>query len=323
MPELTWKSWKNKGPIAQTALDAALAGLLNDPQAVGYAWAWCAQGADACPPDIEWVLGGDWIALANTGGNLASLWTGLIPEGGVLCPAGSFVMGSPSEEKGRSSEETQHRVTLTRGFALGKYPVTQRLYLAVMGKNPSVSQNCANAMDLPVELVDWYNAVRFCNALSQKLGLEEVYEIVGRGKSPEVKWDPRRNGYRLPTEAEWEYAARSGGDPFRYAGSDDLSEVGWFNENSGDAIQPVGQKKPNRWGLYDMSGNVNEWLQDWKGNYSGDGEDCFGPQYGSYRGFRGGNWAYLSVFARVANRNGAAPSTRNAVLGFRIARTTY
>ena len=168
--------------------------------------------------------------------------------------------------------------------------------------------------------------VEFCNRLSEKDGLDPCYEIWGE----EVSWQQGRNGYRLPTEAEWEYAARGGherrgprGNGFEYAGSPDLDQVGWYRRNSNQETQPVGQKRPNELGLYDMSGNVWEWCWDW---YDGDyysaspEKDPMGPEGGSRRVYRGGFWLSVAVDSRVAYRRRGYPDDRNDYLGFRFAR---
>ena len=141
------------------------------------------------------------------------------------CPTGKFTMGSPEDEADRNDDETQHEVTLTRGFALGVFPVTQALWEAVTGENPSGFQDGDDAPQRPAEKVSWFDAVRFCNALSAKVGLAPAYTI-GEGDEPSVTCDFGATGFRLPTESESEYAARSWGDAFVYAGSDDLDEVG-------------------------------------------------------------------------------------------------
>lgn len=303
-------------PSLQVAADMALEGLSRDPSNEGYGWVKPLTRGDTTIVDL---LAGSGEALVEAGGDLTKLEPTLIPEGGVVCPAGSFMMGSPEDEPGRNINETQHRMTLTRPFALGKYPVTQQLYTAVVGTNPSARQS-GDDPRFPVELVSWFGAVRFCNRLSGMLGLDEVYSI-GPGEKPNVSWDPMKSGFRLPTEAEWEYAARSGGDPFVYAGSDDLDEVGWYRNNSGRSVHPVGQKKPNRWGLYDMSGNVSEWVQDGYTDTPGDTDDYVNTRSFWYRVVRSGGWYADREFARVADRDYYEPSVRLLNHGFRICRT--
>jgi sulfatase modifying factor 1 len=198
------------------------------------------------------------------------------------------------------------------------FPVTQALYAAVMGVNPSHFKGGQR----PVEQVSWFDAVRLCNAVSRACGLPEAYSI-GSGDEPTVSWSLSSVGFRLPTESEWEYAARSG-TRHVYAGGDDFAAVGWFLDNSGGSTQPVGQKRSNAWGLHDMSGNVWEWCWDIRGDYpTGVSTDPTGgaPASGSYRVGRGGSWCYGPQYARVAHRDGVAPGDRDFIFGVRLLRT--
>jgi len=236
-----------------------------------------------------------------------------MPEGFVLVEGGTFMMGST---KGDSDEKPVRRVTV-RDFLISKYEVTQALYERVMGSNPSRFKGDANR---PVENVTWYDAVNFCNALSRLEGLTPAYTISGNS----VTWIESANGYRLPTEAEWEYAARGGNQSrgFKYSGSDDPGEVAWYDGNSGNKTQPVGRKKPNELGLYDMSGNVWEWCWDWYGDYgSASSTDPKGPSSGQYRVLRGGSWYDYARNLRTANRYGNIPGRRHYLSGFRFSRT--
>ena len=225
-------------------------------------------------------------------------------------------MGSPHTEQRRSSDEDQHRVRLTRCIEFCVVPVTQALYEAVMGQNPSHFKGPMR----PVEEVSWYEAVRFCNGASAAFGLPAAYRI-GSGSEPSVEWDQRSVGFRLPTESEWEYAARAGTQHL-YAGGDDLDAVGWFSGNSDKQTRPVGLRLSNAWGLHDMSGNVWEWCWDWKGAYAaGAFTDPTGPASGSFRVFRGGSWCSATQYARVAYRDSHSPGDRYCDLGFRLLRT--
>ena len=226
----------------------------------------------------------------------------------VLIPKGTFMMGSPESEEGRKENETQHEVTIGKVYYLGVYEVTQAQYEKVMGKNPSYFQGAVvgneNA-DLPVEMVSWDDAVEFCKKLS---------ELPDEKKAGRV--------YRLPTEAEWEYACRAGSKT-AYSFDDEeglLPEYGWFNRNSSRRTHTVGLLEPNAWGLYDMHGNVWEWCSDRHGEYpKGAVSDPTGPKEGSYRVYRGGSWDDEAAFCRSAIRFRNDPSIRNVDLGFRLA----
>jgi sulfatase modifying factor 1 len=235
----------------------------------------------------------------------------------VPVPGGTFTMGSPTSEQGRYDNEDQHEVTVS-SFRMAKYDVTQGLYQSVMGSNPSYFTGDANR---PVEQVSWYDAVEFCNKLSLRDRLQTVYTINGS----EVTADWSANGYRLPTEAEWEYAARGGqrgaSEYHVYAGSDDPDKVAWHTDNSGSKTHPVGQKAPNALGLYDMSGNVWQWCWDSPVDYSSSSQnDPRGASSGANRAFRGGSWYFAAQYDRVAVRGGSPPDERFYALGFRIVR---
>lgn len=216
----------------------------------------------------------------------------------VRIPAGEFLMGSPPNEpgRGRYSDETQHRVRISRDFWMGQTEVTQGLWKAVMGRNPSHFSNCGD--DCPVEQVSWDDCQEFMRKLNG---------MVSGGN------------FRLPTEAEWEYACRSG-TTGPYAG--DLDAMGWYDKNSGSKTHRVGEKNPNASGLYDMHGNVWEWCQDWFGDYSsGAVTDPTGPSSGSYRVDRGGRWGDSAGGCRSAGRDHSSPDVRYSYLGLRLART--
>ena len=222
-----------------------------------------------------------------------------------LIPAGEFMMGSPTTESDRIDTETQHRVSITKPFYLGVTEVTQEQYQKVMGKNPSQFKRPQN----PVEKVSWAEAVEFCGKLSAMPAEKAAGHV-----------------YRLPTEAEWEYAYRAG-TTTAYGFGDDasgLGDYGWFHDNSGSKTHPVGEKKPNAWGLYDMHGNVWEWCQDWYGDYpSGSATDPTGATSGSVRVFRGGGWGINGAgYCRSASRSGNSPEFRGNRLGFRVLRSS-
>jgi formylglycine-generating enzyme required for sulfatase activity len=236
----------------------------------------------------------------------------------IFIPGGTFTMGDVWGD-GYSDELPTHEVTLS-SFYISNYEVTQELYLEVMGTNPSYF----SGDNLPVEEVSWYDAVEFCNALSQREGLTPAYTISGTS----VTWNQNANGYRLPTEAEWEYAAGGGSsNRTKWAGTNNESSLGiyaWYSSNSDNKTHPVGVKEPNSLGLYDMSGNVYEWCWDWydSGYYSNSpSNNPTGPSTGSDRVLRGGSWGSSgATYCRVADRGSFDPSVRGSYYGFRLLR---
>jgi formylglycine-generating enzyme required for sulfatase activity/ribosomal protein L40E len=219
----------------------------------------------------------------------------------VEVPAGTFRMGSTD---GDGDEKPMHEVRITRPFWLGKCEVMQTEYEKLMGRNPSRFKGARN----PVEQVSWNDAVAFCSKLTER------ERAAGRLRDGYV--------YRLPTEAEWEYAARGGTQSkgFTYSGSNDAGEVAWYGGNSGGNPHPVGREKPNELGLHDMSGNVWEWCQDWHGDYpSGAAVDPAGPRTGSTRVYRGGSWGSSARNCRAAFRGRYSPAISSFNLGFRVA----
>ena len=233
----------------------------------------------------------------------------------VKIEAGSFTMGCTSEQDTDcyDHEKPAHKVTLTKDYYLGKYPVTQAQWRAVMGSNPSHFKSFlfTNCSDHPVERVSWNDIQEFLAKLNQQAGTK------GTSKH-----------YRLPTEAEWEYAARGGNKSKGYkytgakgTGSNDIDEVAWYDDNSGSKTHPVGQKAPNELGFYDMSGNVDEWCSDWYGEdyYSGSPEtDPKGSSSGRDRVLRGGSWSLHAMGCRVSSRNYDYPGRRLNGYGFRL-----
>lgn len=187
-------------------------------------------------------------------------------------------------------------------FWLGKYPITQAQYRAITGEAPSYFAG----KNRPVESISWYEAIRFCNQLSHNNQLQPYYSI--DTETDRIASIDKANGFRLPTEAEWQYACQAGSKQVRYG---KLTEIGWYRENSGGATQEVGQKLPNEWGLFDMLGNVWEWCEDLYDQ----------TVYGSYRVFRGGGWADEERGCLATNRRRSHPSAfRMEDLGFRVAR---
>lgn len=267
-----------------------------------------------------------WVASLTT---LLALGAGLVPGAAaqskeetvdlgngvklelVWIPAGTFVMGSPENEQDREEDEgPQQEVTLSTGFRMGKYEVTQEQWAAVMENNPSGFKGRKN----PVERVSWNDCQEFIKRLCEKIGAK---------------------GFRLPTEAEWEYACRAGSKTSYNFGDDrnQLENYAWYDGNSGSSTHPVGHKKPNAWGLYDMHGNVWEWCQDWYGPYKVEYENSLfnegavkmtdprGPASGSDRVTRGGGWGFLpSKDYRSAKRLNISPRSAPLYIGFRLAR---
>ncbi|MCC6694073.1 MAG: formylglycine-generating enzyme family protein [Candidatus Hydrogenedentes bacterium] len=221
------------------------------------------------------------------------------------CPPGSFMMGSPLSEVGRFDNETRHRVVISQGFWLGKYEVTQAQWVAVTGSNPSYFSSATSAIK-PVEQVSWDDVQYFLAELNANKS------AIG-------------GPYRLPTDAEWEYAYRAKTTARFYWGEDptesDITDYAWYLGNASNETHNVGEMLPNDWGLYDMGGNVDEWCQDW---YADDPDGSFvdpqGPATGTSRVARGGSWNSSPAYCRAALRDFFLPSSRNAVRGFRLLR---
>jgi len=220
----------------------------------------------------------------------------------VQIPAGEFVMGSPDADiDAMRNQRPQHRVRITKPFNLGKYPVTQQQWQAMMGNNPSQFKGPKN----PVELVSWEDCQKFLVKLNAKVG-----EKGGK--------------FVLPTEAQWEYACRAGTTTRYFFGDDDavLSQFGWHQKNSGGGSHPVGEKKPNPWGLYDMHGNIWQYCHDWyDGTYyaNSPADDPTGPETGSDRVIRGGSFHVPPGFCRAAYRSAHKPNGTAFSQGFRVA----
>ena len=224
----------------------------------------------------------------------------------VLIPAGEFIMG---DNGGDTDEKPAHKVQVN-AFYMDTREVTQKAYEALMEKNPSKSKG----PDQPVEQMDWYHAILFCNLRSLKEGLKPCYD------SKTLACDFTADGYRLPTEAEWEYACRAGTRSEYSFGDapDKLRSYAWFKENSAQTTHPVGQKTPNPWGLYDMHGNVAEWCHDFYGeNYyqKNEAQNPRGPSAGDKCVLRGGSWRTGADGCRSSARNSETPRFADACFG--------
>jgi formylglycine-generating enzyme required for sulfatase activity len=247
-------------------------------------------------------------------------------------PAGSFSMGcTPGDPNCQSNESPVRTVTLS-AFQIGETEVTQEQWQTVMGSSPGYFAY-TSCISCPVEQVSWNDAVVFCNRLSEAKGLTPCYytdagftQVYGKSgsnwslpNSGTVYWNPSARGYRLPTEAEWEYAARGGNTTNIYSGSNNIDEVAWYVDNAPNGTKPVKGKLPNGYALYDLSGNVWEWVWDWFASYPSSPEtNPKGPSSGELRIFRGGSWGSLPPGIRPAFRSGRSPGHREFIVGFRI-----
>jgi formylglycine-generating enzyme len=284
-----------------------------------------------CPPDDDNGGGGSGVTVSM---DMVSI------------PAGTFTMGSPETESNRTYDETQYSVTLT-AFSMSKYQVTQEQYQTVMGSNPSYFSSNPQEGEIqgkrPVESVSWYDALVFCNKLSIKEGLSPAYSISDKTNpadwgtvptSSNTTWDAvvivaGSNGYRLPTEAQWEYACRANTSTTYNTGDTISDNTGWYGDNSGNKTHEVGKKSANAWGLYDMHGNVYEWCWDWYGDYPSEAQtNPMGASSGTSRVGRGGSWVSVAKYLRSARRisfnpyqrGSGIPNSENINLGFRLVR---
>ena len=262
----------------------------------------------------------------------------IVPAGMARISAGTFIMGSPDTEPNRYNDETQHSVTLS-GFYMGKYQVTQDQYQAVMENKPSFFSADPQAGEIqnkrPVKMVSWYDALVFCNKLSVMEGLSPAYSINGKTNPEDWGTVPTSNdatwndviivagstGYRLPTEAQWEYACRAGTTTAYNTGDTISDNTGWYSSNSESKTHDVGLKLANAWGLYDMHGNVWEWCWDWYGSYPSKAQtNPMGASSGVRRVKRGGSWRDSAQGLRSAVRFIYYPNIRMYNLGFRLVR---
>jgi len=250
----------------------------------------------------------------------------------ILVEGATFSMGNTREDsEGYGNEKPEHEVKLTYDYWIGKYEVTfdeYDAYTKEMRKSQESDSGWGRGTR-PVINVSWWDAIGYCNWLSEKEGLAKAYDREGNlidangNKTTDIK---KVEGYRLPTEAEWEYAARGGqkaSKDWKYSGSDTLSEVGWYSDNSGGKTQETGKKKANELGIFDMSGNVWEWCHNWHANTytSGTQTDPIGPDSGYDRVLRGGSWGSNAEYCHVTSRRHLDPSSSGSGLGFRCVRT--
>jgi formylglycine-generating enzyme required for sulfatase activity len=297
----------------------------NEEQTVTVRFTPTASGSQACTI----------LLISKSFAEVHCTGTGTLPAGMMLVPAGSFTMGSPADEPGRSGNETQHGVDLTKGMLVSGHEVTQSEWQAVMGWNESSFQG----PNRPVEQVTWYDAVSYCNQRSTRDGYSPAYRIAVLGTdgnhitSATVMWNRDANGYRLLTEAEWEYACRAM-SPSAFGNGDltrpgcapvdrKLDLVGWYCGNASGTTQDAGGKAANAWGLQDMHGNVREWCWDWYADYQTErvSIDPFGPSSGLARVLRGGSWADSAGSSRSAARSNGYPQHRDNCTGLRLAKT--
>jgi formylglycine-generating enzyme required for sulfatase activity len=259
----------------------------------------------------------------------------------VTIKAGTFKMGSPADEPGRFDIEPQHDVTLTSDFMIQTTEVTQEQFESVMGYNPSHFRTCGPTC--PVEDLTWHEAAAYANELSKRSELFPLcYGCSGSGRTVTCQRNASHAtpyecpGYRLPTEAEWEYAARAGDARSTYtetltsrylgclAPNPVLDPIAWFCGNSQRTPHPVGSKRPNAWGLYDVLGNVWEWTHDWGGAYPTKAvTDPWGPSTGFDRIGRGGSWINEGQLLRLANRGGGSPDGTYGFIGVRLVKTVF
>lgn len=283
----------------------------------------CQTDPATCTPPSDIGIGDGGIAndmmVGNDGGTVSDMMALEVRPNLVMVLMGTFTMGSPAAEAGRASDEVQHTVRLTTNFWIAESEVTQKQYRNLMGSNPS---NFVGD-DLPVETVNWFEAVAYCNALSLKENLTPCYQISGTT----VAWPSgvKCTGYRLPTEAEWEYAANPASLPRTvYAGSNTVDGVAWYELNAGNTTHAVKTKTANGRGLYDLSGNTWEWVWDYyQANYEAlPPTDPIGPATGTNRIVRGGSWFLGATEDRVARRYGISPAVRGNVMGIRVVKSS-
>ncbi len=266
------------------------------------------------------------------------LFAEVVPNQLVNIKGGSFIMGNTRIGEGETFERPAHEVELTYDFYIGKYEVTFDEYYTfcdeiVYYKPADCGWGKGNR---PIMYVSWFDATNYCNWLSEKEELPKAYDAEGNllDRNGNITTDITQvTGYRLPTEAEWEYAARGGHidikngieeNDFKFSGSNDIDEVAWYDKNSAAMTQEIGQKKSNELEIFDMTGNVWEWCHDWFGNYSSEKQiNPIGPSSSPYysRIYRGGSWFYYPLQCRISYRTFHNPQFVATYVGFRVCRT--
>ncbi len=328
---LTYDVYFGINPGSMTKISSVQTGktLNRSNLSIGTTYYWKVVAKDSKGATTE---GPEWKFTTQSAPKNPSYTPSSIVPPMVLVEKGSFTMGDTWGD-GYSDEKPTHKVTFTYDFYMGKYEVTFNEYDAFCNATDrsKPSDSYLGRGNRPVILVSWNDAIAYCNWLSEKENLPKAYDSNGNllDKDGRVTTDPSKVvGYRLPTEAEWEYTARGGNKSkgYEYSGSANVGDVAWYRDNSDDKTQEVGKKAPNELGIYDMSGNVWEWCSDWyDGGYytKSPTTNPYNSTVGSYRVFRGGSWSYSAPGTLVADRSYIVPFGKRGDVGFRIARTVH